>query len=51
MAQYEKLQPALEKSYKLLNAMGGSEGVQGMVDRVGDMIDKFGSFANGIKKT
>lgn len=51
LAQYEKLQPALEKSYKLLNAMGGSEGVQGMVSRVGDMIDKFGSFANGIKKT
>lgn len=43
LEQYEKLQPALERSYKLLNSMGGADGVQGMIEKVGGMIDKFGN--------
>lgn len=42
LQQYEKLQPSLERSYKLLNSMGGADGVQGMLEKVGGMIDKFG---------
>jgi hypothetical protein len=49
LAQYEKLQPSLERSYKLLNSMGGADGVQGMIEKVGGMIDKFGGLAGKIK--
>ena len=42
LQQYEKLKPSLERSYKLLNSMGGADGVQGMLEKVGGMIDKFG---------
>jgi hypothetical protein len=42
LVQYEKLQPSLERSYKLLNSMGGADGVQGMIEKIGGMIDKFG---------
>jgi hypothetical protein len=42
VSQYEKLRPALEESHKLLDAMGGSTGVQGMIGRVSDMIEKVG---------
>lgn len=45
LEQYEKLQPALERSYKLLNSMGGADGVQGMIEKVGGMIDKFGGMS------
>lgn len=48
--QYEKLQPALERSYKLLNSMGGANGVQGMIEKVGGMIDKFGGLSANINK-
>ena len=48
LAQYEKLQPSLERSYKLLNSMGGADGVQGMIEKVGGMIDKFGGLAGKI---
>ena len=50
LEQYEKLQPALERSYKLLNSMGGADGVQGMIEKVGGMIDKFGGMSGNINK-
>ena len=49
--QFEKLQPALERSYKLLDSMGGANGIQGMIERVGGMIDKFGGLSGKINKT
>jgi len=49
-SQINKMAPALEKSMKLLNDMGGSKGIEGMMDRVGGMMERFSGMTKDIKK-
>jgi hypothetical protein len=39
--QIQTLQPALKQSFELLNSMGGAKGVQGMIEGVENMMNKF----------
>lgn len=46
--QIETLQPLLTSSFSMLDQMGGAKGVEGMISKVGSMLDKFGGITGNL---
>lgn len=46
--QIETLQPMLATSFDMLNKMGGAKGVEGMITKVGGMLEQFGGITGNF---